>query len=95
MQASRNHYILLSILTFALVFTTPVNAQNYRLLNENRDLTFARLKTTGMDSIYYFIQVDSFEVSGTDSIFYFNYQLQNSLNLSATLYNDTILLGNR
>jgi len=96
MQASRNHYILLSTLTFSLVFTTPVNAQNYRLLNENRDLTFARLKTTGMDSIYYFIQVDSFEVSGTDSIFYFNYQLQNSPEPECDfIYNDTILLGNR
>ncbi len=96
MQVSRNIFILLSLLTFSFLYSSQINAQNYRLLEEDRDLTFARLSTTGMDSIYYFIQVDSFNVSGTDSTFYFNYQLKNTPNPDCNyIYNDTVLLGNR
>jgi|GEM_PF-1147708 len=96
MNKTQYRFLSVLILLICLSLSNALDAQNYRLLNENRDLTFARLNTTGMDSIYYFIQVDSFDVAGTDSTFYFNYQVKSTPEPECLFeYNDTTLLGNR
>ena len=71
-------YIIL--LATSLLSLQHTNAQDYRLLDPNRKLTFARVDESlyELDSIYYFMEIDSVATIGLDSIFYFNQQLKAS-----------------
>lgn len=53
-------------------------SQNYRLVDKDRVMTFARLSVTGKDSLYYFIKTDSVALDGPDSVYYFSTQFKNA-----------------
>lgn len=89
-------YIIL--LATSLLSLQHANAQDYRLLDPNRKLTFARVDESlyELDSIYYFMEVDSVTTNDLDSIFYFNQQLKASDPPTCDFLNtDTILLGTK
>lgn len=76
-----------------------VFGQTYRLVDKDRTMTFARLTKSGFqDSIYYFMKTDSFDVSGTDTTFFFNTQLRTPVPAAPEcdfVFNDSVLLGQR
>lgn len=60
-----------------LLFSSKGIGQYYRLIDADRDMTYARLAADGSDSIFYFIKTTDFTLEGTDTVYYFNNQLLN------------------
>ena len=84
-------YILLPVFILSFLFG---DAQNYRLLNPDRTITFTKRDTSEADSAYFFMKIDSFSVAGTDTTFYFNRLLDTIGDGSCEIINgDTTLLG--
>lgn len=84
-------YLLLPLFLFAFICG---DAQNYRLLNPDRTITFTKRDTSEADSAYFFFKIDSFDVAGTDTTFYFNRMLDTLGNGSCDIVNgDTTLIG--
>ncbi len=99
MYNRHNRFILILILVLVNIISISQSySQNYKLVNKDRQTTFARLNSVGMDSLYYFMQIDSFSLEGTDTIFYFNQQLRTPPVVDpfcSYVFNDSVLLGNR
>jgi len=89
--------ILLSLTLFiGLSFSNCLVAQNYMLINKDRKMTFARLSEIGVDSVFYFMNVNNTEIVGADTIHYFSNQLQPGVTPDCELiYNDTVILGTK
>jgi len=82
------------VLVGLLFCIQSIHAQNYRLFNVNRDMIYARLNVEELDSLYYFVDIDSFSVDGTDTTIYFNRQLRNTGDPDCLFQQtDTTLLG--
>ncbi len=94
-QLKKYFYIVITICLCFGAFK-PITAQNYKLINKDRTMTFARLSEAGFDSLFYFIKVDSIETTGSDSTFYFNKQLVDG-GTPDCIYvnNDTTILGTK
>ncbi|HMZ87885.1 MAG TPA: T9SS type A sorting domain-containing protein [Chitinophagales bacterium] len=75
----KNQVRLAIILITGIISMVSTNAfsQNYRLVDKDREMTFARLSVTGKDSLFYFIKTDSVALEGLDSVYYFSTQFQN------------------
>lgn len=86
----------IGLLVCFIMLSAPANGQEYKLLYEGRDLTFAIQDAAEIDSLYYFVQIDSIQTSGEDTLYYFNHQLQPGIDGDCPLiYNDTVFLGRK
>lgn len=84
----------LTLLVISLVWSSNASAQYYRLFDKDRTMTFARLDNEGFDSLYYFMKVDRFELEGSDTVYFFNTQLEYIGDDFCTYKtDDTVLLG--
>jgi hypothetical protein len=94
----RSLSIIILMLVMAGLGMKNLDAQNYKLVDKDRKMTFGRFSSIGLDSVYYFMQVDSFSLEGTDTVFYFNKNIQAPPLADPTcdfVFNDTVLLGSK
>lgn len=84
------------LFSFFIMSCLLSDAQNYRLLNPSRTITFTKRDTSEADSAYFFMKIDSFSVAGTDTTFYFNRILDTIGDGSCEIINgDTVMIGNK
>ncbi len=78
------------------LFSQELLAQNYRLINPEKTVTYAKRNMVEEDSIYFFMKVDSIGFEGTDSVFYFNHFIDTLNEGVCEIENgDTVMLGNK
>lgn len=86
-------FVLITLLSSGIGFS-----QNYMLFEKDRTMNFARLKTTGADSLYYFMKITDETTDGSDTTWYFNQQFRSPVPADPECFlvnNDTVLLGDR
>lgn len=93
---TKRQTLLTSVLLACLLTIQSPNlfGQYYRLFDKDRTMTFARLAEDGTDSLFYFMKTTGFEVSGDDTLFYFNRQLHETGNPDCVFQTlDTVVMG--